>query len=71
MIELHRINGEIFILNPDLIETIETTPDTVVRLLNGHRYLVKESTDYIVKAIADLRSTSNYIRVPMVIPEEE
>ena len=71
MIELHRINGEIFILNPDLIETIETTPDTVVRLLNGHRYLVKESTDYIVKAIAALRSSSNYVRVPMVISEEE
>jgi flagellar protein FlbD len=71
MIELHRINGEIFILNPDLIETIETTPDTVVRLLNGHRYLVKESTDYIVKAIAELRKSSNYVRVPMVISEEE
>jgi flagellar protein FlbD len=70
MIELHRINGEIFLLNPDLIETIETTPDTVVKLVNGHRYLVKESTDYIVKAIAGLRSSSNYIRVPMIIADE-
>ena len=70
MIELHRINGEIFFLNPDLIETIETTPDTVVRLLNGHRYLVKESTEYIVMAIAGLRRTSNYVRVPMVVAEE-
>jgi len=71
MIELHRINGEIFILNPDLIETIETTPDTVVRLLNGHRYLVKESTEHIIKAISELRSSSDYIRIPMVIAEEE
>ena len=70
MIELHRINGEIFLLNPDLIETIETTPDTVVKLVNGHRYLVKESTDYIIKAIAQLRSSSNYVRIPMVIAEE-
>jgi flagellar protein FlbD len=70
MIELHRINGEIFFLNPDLIETIETTPDTVVRLLNGHRYLVKESTDYIVRATAQIRSSSNYVRVPMIIAEE-
>ena len=57
-------------LNPDLIETIETTPDTVVKLVNGHRYLVKESTDYIVKAISQLRSSSNYVRIPMVIAEE-
>jgi len=71
MIELHRINGESFILNPDLIETIENTPDTVVRLLNGHRYLVKESTDYIIKAVADFRRSSNYIRVPIVMAEEE
>ena len=71
MIELHRINGETFILNPDLIETIENTPDTVVRLLNGHRYLVKESADYIIKAVAELRRSSNYIRVPIVMTEEE
>ena len=57
-------------LNPDLIETIETTPDTVVKLVNGHRYLVKESTDYITKAIAQLRSSSNYVRIPMVVAEE-
>ena len=71
MIELHRFNGEIFVLNPDLIETIETTPDTVVRLLNGHRYLVKESTEYIIKAISDFRSSSGYVRVPMVITGKE
>ncbi|MCL1941130.1 MAG: flagellar FlbD family protein [Synergistaceae bacterium] len=71
MIELHRLNGEIFVLNPDLIETIETTPDTVVRLLNGHRYLVKEPTDYIIKTISEFRSSSGYARIPMVVVEEE
>ena len=71
MIELHRLNGGIFVLNPDLIETIETTPDTVVKLLNGHRYLVKETTDYIIKAVADFRSSSGYVRVPLVVVEEE
>ena len=71
MIELHRLNGELFILNPDLIETIETTPDTVVRLLNGHRYLVQEPTEYIIKAIAEFRSSSGYVRVPMVIAEKD
>jgi len=71
MIELHRLNGEPFVLNPDLIETIDTTPDTIVKLLNGHRYLVKESTDYIIKAIAEFRSASGYVRIPIVVEEEE
>ena len=42
MIEVHRLNGEAFLLNSDMIETIDVTPDTVLRLLNGHRYVVKE-----------------------------
>ena len=71
MIELHRLNGELFVLNPDLIETVETTPDTIIRLLNGHRYLVKESADYIIKAIAEFRSKSGYVRIPIVVVEEE
>ena len=71
MIELHRLNGGLFVLNPDLIETVETTPDRVVKLLNGHRYLVKESTDYIIKAIAEFRSSSGYVRIPIVVEEEE
>jgi len=71
MIELHRLNGDVFVLNSDLIETIETTSATVVRLLNGHRYLVKESAEYIIKAVAEFRSSSNYARVPVVVVEEE
>jgi len=71
MIELHRLNGELFVLNPDLIETIETTPDTVVKLLNGHRYLVEESIDYIIRVIAEFRSLSGYVRVPIVVTAAE
>ncbi|MCL2767327.1 MAG: flagellar FlbD family protein [Synergistaceae bacterium] len=71
MIELHRLNGELIVLNPDLIETIETTPDTIVKLLNGHRYLIKEPVDQIIKIIAEFRSASGYVRVPLVVVEEE
>ena len=34
MIELHCLNGELFLLNSDMIETVEITPDSVVRLFN-------------------------------------
>jgi flagellar protein FlbD len=43
MIELTRINGVGFSLNPELIEIIETTPDTVVTLTTGRKFIVKES----------------------------
>ncbi len=55
MITLHRINGEPFTVNADLIETIESTPDTVVRLVNGHRYVVTEPMDQIVQRVLEYR----------------
>ena len=49
MIEVTRLNGSVFILNASLIETVEANPDTVVTLVNGHRYVVQESPAEIVK----------------------
>lgn len=43
MIELTRLNEVKFSLNPDLIEMVETTPDTVLTLTNGKKLIVKES----------------------------
>jgi flagellar protein FlbD len=45
MIELHRLThpDEPFLLNPDLIVTVEATPDTVITLQNGSRLLVDET----------------------------
>ena len=43
MIELTRINGVGFSLNPELIEIVETTPDTVMTLTTGRKFIVKES----------------------------
>ncbi len=47
MICLHRLKGEEFFLNHRHIETIEKTPDTVITLVNEHKYLVCESADQI------------------------
>ena len=55
MITLHRINGEPFTVNSDLIETIESTPDTVIRLVNGHRYVVSEPMEQIVQRVVEYR----------------
>lgn len=60
MIDLHRLGGEHFLLNSDMIETIDETPDTVVRLLNGHRYIVCESTAEICAKIVEFRRAAGY-----------
>ena len=60
MIKVHRLNGELFLLNSDMIETIDTTPDTVVRLLNGHRYLVREEMQEVYDKIVEFRRSAGY-----------
>ena len=43
MIQLTKLDGKAFLLNEDLIETVNETPDTVIVLENGHSYIVRES----------------------------
>ncbi|TAL39450.1 MAG: flagellar protein [Spirochaetes bacterium] len=52
MVTLHKLSGEEFMLNENLIETLEARPDTVVTLLNERKYLVKESVAEIAGIIA-------------------
>lgn len=49
MVALRRINGKEFVLNADLIESIEVTPDTMVTLTNGKKILVQNSLEDIVR----------------------
>ena len=55
MIRLTRINHVGIVLNSDLIEHIEVTPDTVVTLTNGQKFLVLESPDDVVARVVDFR----------------
>jgi flagellar protein FlbD len=56
MISLTRISGSVFVLNADLIERIDSTPDTVISLVDGKKYVVLESPDEVIRAIRMLRS---------------
>ena len=52
MIALTRLNGSRFVVNAELIRTIEERPDTTIVLINGESFIVKESLDEVVaKAI--------------------
>ena len=56
MIILTRLTGQRFAVNPDLIERVETTPDTIVTLVDGTKYLVKEDIEDIASLVVDHRA---------------
>lgn len=68
MIHVTRLTGAAFTLNPDLIEKIEATPDTVIHIVGGNDYVVKESAEEIVNRIrrsrAEVLALSNLIEYP-------
>jgi flagellar protein FlbD len=53
---LTRLNGHTFALNPDLVERAESTPDTVVTLVDGTKYVVRESVDEVLQEIREYRA---------------
>ena len=52
MIKLHRFNNELIVINNDLIEMIEETPDTVITLTTGKKILVRETIDEVIEKAA-------------------
>jgi flagellar protein FlbD len=55
MIRLTRINRVPLILNSDLIEHIEVTPDTVIALTTGQKLVVMESAEEVVHKVIEFR----------------
>jgi flagellar protein FlbD len=60
MIELTRTNSRKIILNAELIEFIEATPDIVITMTNGTKILVNDSIDEIIKKIIEYKKKINY-----------
>lgn len=48
MISLTRLNGKSFVLNALLIETVEATPDTLITLTTGKKFMVQEEVPQVV-----------------------
>ncbi len=57
MIHLTRLNGPGFVLNPDLIQKAEATPDTVVTLVDGTKYVVAESVELLSQRVLTHRAS--------------
>jgi flagellar protein FlbD len=65
MIRLTRLNGEGLILNSELIECIEATPDTVITTTSGRSMMVRESIDQVVERVSDYRRSLRVLPVIM------
>lgn len=65
MIVVTRINGnEQFLVNEDKIEFIEATPDTLITLESGKKFVVKEPIDEVVRRIAIYKAKLYEFRNP-------
>ena len=53
MITLTRLKDKAFVLNAELIKTVEETPDTLVTLTSGDRIMVRESAQQVVDKAID------------------
>jgi flagellar protein FlbD len=52
-----RLNGPEFALNPDLVERADSTPDTVVTLVDGTKYVIAESVDDFIELVRAYRAS--------------
>lgn len=55
MIHLTRLNHVPLVVNSDLIEHIEVTPDTVIVLTTGQKFLVLETADEVIERVVKFR----------------
>lgn len=63
MIKLTRLGGEEFVVNAELIRTVESRPDTFVTLTTNDRFIVRESVAEVVKRTLAYRrlTTGNFV----------
>ena len=55
MISVTRFNDSTLIINADLIQTVEETPDTVITLTTGTKFIVKEKSKEIVDKVVEYK----------------
>ena len=55
MISVTRFNDSTLIINADLIQTVEETPDTVITLTTGTKFIVKEKSKKIAHKVVEYK----------------
>ncbi len=60
MIYLKKINGNDFVLNCELIESIASKPDTTITLISGKKVLVNNSVEEVVNLVIEYKRKTLY-----------
>ena len=55
MIKLTRLNNTLIVVNSDLIEFVEETPDTIVTLTTGQKVITRESADEVIEKVISFK----------------
>ena len=55
MISVTRLDGNIYCINPHMIESMEKTPDLTITFLSGKKVVVKDSPEELIQRIVDYR----------------
>jgi flagellar protein FlbD len=63
VIQLTRLNGEAFILNAELIQYVESRPDTYITLTTEDRFIVRESMEEVVRRAVEYSRTIRQLGV--------
>jgi flagellar protein FlbD len=66
MIRLTRLDGEVFVLNAELIRYVESRPDTYVTLVSGERVLVREAMDEVMRRAVEYQQTKLMLPAPRI-----
>jgi flagellar protein FlbD len=64
MIKITKLNGRELVINADLIEFVEATPDTLISLTTGRKVMVLEDLDEVVRRAVNYRSRARIYPVP-------
>ncbi len=65
MVKVTKLNGSELVVNADLIEFIESTPDTLISLTTGRKIMVLEDLDTVVQRTLEYRGKTRSYPVPV------
>ena len=55
MVKITRLNNSVLVVNADMIEFVEATPDTIITLTTGRKVIARESVDEIVEKVVEYK----------------
>lgn len=71
MIKVIRMNGSELVINPELIEFVEATPDTVLTLTTGKKFVLKDSVEELIDKVMEYRRSIGIKVIDRVSPETD